>query len=187
MKKTKYAFIDIETTGLDCYKHEIIEIAILTDSQKYHVKVSPQRLDIADSKALEINGYNSKDWDGAVRACDVALKTSNMLEGCVIVGHNPGFDMGFLGELWELYNCNPYIDKRYIDTIVLAREHLPRCRSYSLDSIRDYLGWSKIGNHSALIDCEDTERLFRLLWRCSIWKRVYFSFRHWLISWFGKK
>jgi len=186
MKNIKYAVVDIETTGLDCYKHEIIEIAIVTESERYHVKVRPERLEYADSKALEINGYNPKDWSGAIRGCDVAMKTARILEGCTIIGHNPSFDMGFLRELWDLYNCNPYIDRRYIDTVVLAREHLPFCRSYSLDSIRLYLGWSKIGSHSALVDCEDTERLFFLLWRCTWWKRQYFFFRYKLASWLGR-
>jgi len=132
----KYAIIDIETTGLDPYKHEIIEIAIITEDESYHAKVIPTNIEYASPKALEINGYNEKDWFGAVPARDVAVRASRLLDGKIIIGHNPSFDMGFLRELWDLYNCTPYIDRRYIDTVVLAREHLPSCRSYALDHIR---------------------------------------------------
>ena len=41
----------------------------------------------------------------------------------------------------------------------LARRHLPYCPQYKLDVIRHYLGWSLVGSHSALKDCEDTKTL----------------------------
>ena len=178
-----YAVVDIETTGLDPYKHEIIEIAILTETETYHVKVCPQNLQYADSKALEINGYNEKDWYGAVKPIDAAIVTSRLLDNKIIIGHNPSFDMSFLRELWDLYNCNPYIDRRCIDTVVLAREHLPYCRSYRLDHIREYLGWSTVATHSALVDVQDTKQLFDVLWRCSWYCRTWYRVRHWFVSW----
>ena len=180
-----YAIVDIETTGLNPNTHEIIEVAIITKTEQYHAKVLPNHIEFADPKALEVNGYNEKEWFGAVPASIVAQKTARLLDGKIIIGHNPAFDMSFLFELWDLYNCRPYIDRRYIDTVSLAREHLPRCRSYSLDNIRRYLGWSLLGNHSALVDASDTERLFQVLWRCSIVRRSYYRFRFWLVSFLG--
>lgn len=178
-----YAIIDVETTGLDPLRHEIIEVAIVTKTESYHVKILPENIERADKKALEINGYNPKDWFGAVTQKDAAIATSRLLNGKIIIGHNPSFDMSFIRELWDLYNCAPYVDQRYIDTIALAREHLPRCRSYKLDHIREYLGWSLVANHSAYVDAKDTEALFHLLWRCSIWRRWWFVFRAWFVSW----
>ena len=183
----KYAVIDIETTGLNPHQHEIIEIAIITETESYHAKVIPQNIQYADSKALDINGYNEKDWYGAVPPQDVAIRSAKMLDGHIIIGHNPSFDMSFLRELWDLYNCNPYVDRRYIDTVVLAREHLPSCRSYALDHIRSFLGWSMVANHTAFIDAQDTERLYKMLWRCSVWKRWYFAIRARFAAWLGQR
>ena len=182
-----YAVIDIETTGLNPHQHEIIEIAILTKEETYYAKVIPINIEYANPIALKINGYNEKDWYDAVPARDVAIRSAKMLDGKIIIGHNPSFDMSFLCELWELYECKPYVDRRYIDTIVLAREHLPKCRSYSLDNIRKYLGWSLDGNHTAIIDAQDTERLFLLLWKCNVFKRWYFVIRAWFAAWIGKR
>ena len=58
-----YAVIDVETTGLNPNTHEIIEVAIVTKSESYHAKVIPTNIEYASPKALEINGYNEKDWD----------------------------------------------------------------------------------------------------------------------------
>lgn len=180
------AYIDIETTGLNPFEHEIIEIAIITETEQYYAKIIPRNIEYANPKALEINGYNEQEWASAIPASKVAVRSARILDGCVIVGHNPSFDMGFLRELWDLYNCTPYIDRRYIDTVVLAREHLPTCRSYSLDHIRQFLGWSMVANHSALIDAQDCERLFHLLWRCSIFTRLYIRYRHRFSAWLGR-
>jgi DNA polymerase III subunit epsilon len=180
-----FAVIDIETTGLKPHQHEILEVAIITKDRQYHVRVQPQFIEFADQKALEINGYAPEEWTGAIPPNLVAKETSELLHGKTIIAHNPHFDMSFLKELWEIHNCNPYIDYRYIDTIQLAREHLPKCPSLKLDIIREYLGWSRLGAHSALIDAKDTLRLYRTLWRCSWVKRKYFELRYKMLCWVG--
>lgn len=180
-----FAVIDIETTGLKPHQHEIIEVAIITKDMQYHVKVEPQFIEFADQKALEINGYTPEEWTGAIPSSVVACKTADILHGKVIIGHNPKFDMSFLMELWEINNCTPFINHRYVDTVQLAREHLPKCPSYKLDIIREYLGWSRLGAHSALVDTKDSLRLYRTLWRCSWIKRKYFEYRYKFLCWVG--
>ncbi len=184
-KKFDIAFVDTETTGLIPHKHEIIEIAILTNEKQYHVRVKPEYIEFADKKALEINGYLPEEWLDAIPASVAAVETSQLLHGKTICGHNPSFDMSFLRELWELHNCKPYVDRRYIDTVCLAREHLPECPSYKLDVIREYLGWSRLGAHSALVDTKDTKRLFFALWRCGFLKRMYYRLRYRALVWLG--
>lgn len=180
------AFVDIETTGLEVNKHEIIEIAIITKSKHYHVKVSPNFIEFADPKALEINGYRPEEWLESIPSHVVAREIADILHNKIIVGHNPKFDMGFIREMWDTHNCTPYVSSRYIDTIQLAREHLPYCPQYRLDTIRRYLGWSLVGAHSAMVDCEDTKKLFHLLWRCSSMRRAWLRFRYRLICWLSK-
>ena len=167
MNLNNIAFIDIETTGLNPNIHEIIEICIITDKDVYHTKIAPERLDWADSKALAINGFKSKDWLQAPRFKDVASDIKAILRGCTIAGHNVRFDLDFLNEAFAHNGFDVHLGHRTLDTITLAYEHLYPLglMSLSLDSIRRFLGWPSAGNHTALKDCNDTKELFEYLIR----------------------
>ena len=168
-------FIDIETTGLISGYHEIIEIAIIGDGFEYHKKLKPSRLELADPRALAINGYTSKEWREASEPYNVAIEVAQILKGCTIVAHNPHFDMEFITELCEKYELPCLWKRRYIDTITLAYEHLKPCgiESVSLSSCRAFFGWSQIGAHTALQDARDCRRLFYKLTRASSLKRCF--------------
>ena len=68
MRTHNLAFIDIETTGLNFFKHEIIEIGcVLTTPsleviEEFELKIKPQKIENADPVALKITHYNEEDW-----------------------------------------------------------------------------------------------------------------------------
>ncbi|MCR4306655.1 MAG: exonuclease domain-containing protein, partial [Candidatus Yonathbacteria bacterium] len=83
MKERNLAFIDLETTGLELKKHEIIEIGCIVARQipressetggayleiieEFEIKVKPEHIETADPVGLEINGYREDDWKDAV-------------------------------------------------------------------------------------------------------------------------
>ena len=170
-------FVDTETTGLDCFKHEIIEIAIITELgdgriERWCTKVKPQRLLEASPKALEINGYTDEAWEDAPYMNEVIEIIQEKLRKGIIVGHNIPFDIGFIKEAYRRCGLDPNDKKkgiaRYkIDTITLAHEHLQPMGMWflGLDSIRKFLGWSRENAHTALKDAEDCRKLYWCLLR----------------------
>lgn len=60
-------FFDLETTGLDPARHEIIQIAAVAigsgweEREEFEVKMNFDKAK-ADPRALEINSYNDSDW-----------------------------------------------------------------------------------------------------------------------------
>jgi DNA polymerase III subunit epsilon len=174
MKNKTLVFIDIETTGLDPQMgHQIIEICAIKvrsdlSRERLYFKAFPNS-GVIDPVAISINGYDPQNWIGGVTQEDLAKNLGQFLDGCVPVGHNIKFDVGFIVELWAQFNINARLDRRALDTQFLAYEHLVPMglHSLSLDNIRRFLGWSLDGSHSASKDVEDTINLFYLLLRFS--------------------
>lgn len=175
--------IDLETTGLRSEYHEIIEIALITIDQegkelnRWHKKIRPLNIDRADPVALQINGYDHADWLHAPTFETVAEELYSLLEGGILLGHNVKFDLEFLNEAFFLCELPP-LHHRQIDSQTLAYEHLYPLglKSLSMDKIREFLGLSMRGSHTALKDALDVLYLWRLLSRASMLTR----FKIWL-------
>ena len=172
-------FIDVETTGLRPWEgQEIIEIAIITESpnglvERYSTKVQPVRLEFAEAKALEINGYSASGWEGAPCMEEIAGEVYKILRRGIIVGHNVSFDSQFINIELERYGYGR-ISYVKVDTMTLAHEHLSPCGLWGLGlkAIRKYMGWSCDGAHTAMVDAEDCRRLYHSLIRRSWYNGV---------------
>lgn len=98
---TLVAVIDVETTGLNPYRHHrIIEIAALSVSldgtvvREFVTLINPDR----DIGPTRIHGITSGEVLAAPRFEEIAGGLLHALEGCVaIAGHNVRFDHSFLG------------------------------------------------------------------------------------------
>jgi DNA polymerase-3 subunit epsilon len=94
-------YIDVETTGLDPERHEVIEIGWV-DGDRSGRYIVPHLGITADPEALRINKYNERGlwdrslWDEPDRIADLA----NRLEGRTLAGCNPRFDAAFLSRLF---------------------------------------------------------------------------------------
>lgn len=167
------AFIDTETSGLNPILHEVLDVAIIRQRpdgmfmDEWSSKVAPVNIAEAEEIALQVNGYKDhpERWAGAPTFADVAHEVAARLDDCILVGHNVGFDLDFLQEALRRVGSTVKLPYHKIDTVTLAWEHLvPRGLSaLSLDPIREFLGWSKDGAHSALVDARDARRLYNEL------------------------
>lgn len=157
-----FAFLDVETTGLDpCLGHRICEIAILKTRGgkalgKLQTLINPGR-DISP-QAASVNGITDDMIRGAPFFRDVAWDILNSLRDSVIVAHNAPFDLRFLfAEFTGIKLPNPEND--VIDTLSIARRHY-NFPSNSLGKIARYLGISTFGEHRAFADVRITNEIF---------------------------
>lgn len=176
------AYIDTETTGLDPRTHEVIDVAVVFDREVaerlslphltfqddyafYTSRIRPERLDVAEPKALEVNGYTPEGWADAPLAAEVVPVLQAILKDTVCCGHNVGFDTDFIQNMIRRTGSNFRMDYHKFDTVSLAYEHLVPAglEKLSLDNIREFLGWPKEGGHAALKDALDARRLRKVL------------------------
>ena len=172
-----WVVIDTETTHKDATIGEIIEISLQTDKGEIlTLKIAPERIEDALEEALKINGYTPEGWRGALAPCEAEPQITKLMRDRVIIGHNPDFDMQFLKVFYERIGA-AYIwkqfDRRYVNTQVLAYEHLVPfgIKSVSLHNICKFLGISNSGAHGARRDVERTLEVFTTLCRPSRWNR----------------
>ena len=179
MKNKALVFVDTETSGLyPEQNHEILEVCCIKvypngQEEKLYLKALLES-GCFSTVALELNGYRTRDWSGAVSQRNLAVSLAGFLKDCVLVGHNVQFDRDFIEETWCRFGIDTYLDRRQIDTQVLAFEHLVPLglQSISMDSIRGFLGWSDSGNHTAIVDCEQMKQLYEYLLRFPWYRKI---------------
>ena len=110
MKNHTLAFIDLEMTGLDPLKHEIIEIGIVLAKQEedahgkhtltllseHNIQLKPEHIENADPKALEVNKFYARDWSMAVSQKEGLSQARAIIDGSVLVAQNVAGDWAFL-------------------------------------------------------------------------------------------
>ncbi len=176
MKNKKLAFIDIETTGFNVEKHEILEIGGLIVEQKngepvriieeFEMKIRPEHIEDADAEALAINGYNEMEWMFALDKESAMKLFAEKVKDAVMVAHNVAFDYSFLAKAFADTGVENPMFYAKLDTISFAyakfhhREDAPRM---SLAALCDYFGVENARAHTALADARATYEVYKKL------------------------
>ena len=162
MFKKPFVVLDLETTGLDTKKDDIIEVAMIRYENGKEVKryddlikvdyLLPKIITIITGitdKELQENGQDQEK---------VFNEIEDVLKGAYLIGHNIQFDVDFLKAKGVKLNV-----LGIIDTIPLAQILFPQALSFSLESLADDLGIPHIEKHRAMGDAEATLGLFKHL------------------------
>ena len=180
MKERAMAFIDLETTGLDPEKHEIIEIGLVLAEQsvtpdgkislkvvdEFEVKVKPEHIENADPVGLKICHYSEEEWVSAVPLKEALKILSDKAAGAIMVGHNVAFDFAFLENSFSRAGIENKMHYHKLDTISIAFAKLYGHRDVeklSLRALCEYLGVENKKSHSALSDIRATFEVFKKL------------------------
>jgi DNA polymerase III epsilon subunit-like protein len=115
--------IDTETSGLDPQKCEILEIGAVNynTGETFEVKVHPLHIKDAEPRALEVNGYNEKDWEEAFLLPNALKLLSQFIGGeAYMAAFNVSFDRAFLEKAYK--DCNlPYpFHYHHLDVMSIA-------------------------------------------------------------------
>lgn len=157
-----FAFLDVETTGLDPVSGDkICEIAVIKtiDGQvadEFVTIVNPGRN--IPERAISIHGITQVMVNRAPLFRDIAKDLLDFLNDTVIVAHNAKFDLEFLSS--ELKNLNQSLpENEVIDTLGIARRYYS-FPSNSLGEIARYIGLPIDEEHRALADVTTTKDIF---------------------------
>ena len=152
---------DVETTGTDPKMADLLEIATvrvkggkITD--RWSTLVKPTQPILGN----QMHGLTDKDVAKAPSAADAARKALDWIGDSLLVGHNVGFDLGFLEEALE--DGTRFEAGRYLDTLTIAREGYPDLQNYKLDTLAAFFGVDLTQSHRAAPDAEATANL--LIW-----------------------
>lgn len=162
-KLDDYTVLDIETTSLDTFSGEIVEISA--------IKVRDRKEVDSFSKLIKTKneiGYFTTRLTGITNEMvekqgselvDVLQEFKNFLDNDIIVGHNVNFDINFIYDNMK-ENLNEYLLNDFIDTLRISRKVLPNLRHHKLDDLIRYFNLTRRNEHRALNDCILTNQVY---------------------------
>lgn len=156
-----YVVFDLETTGLDANKDEIIEIGAC--------KVINGRIDQTFSTFVKPSKHIPREITELTSITDEMVKDAPSINyvlpdfykfcyGSKMVGHNVSFDMGFIVVAGKKLSYN--FDNTTIDTIEMARKQLPGLKNYKLGTVVERLNIVLDNAHRAINDATATAKVF---------------------------
>ncbi len=157
-----FVVVDVETTGRDPKLADLLEIGAVRVQggqivDRWSTFVDPGRTIVGN----QMHGLSDADVKGAPTARDAAHRFLEFAGDATLVGHNVGFDLGFLEE--AIGAGFRFEQGRYLDTLILTREAHPDLESYKLADLARFFGLSHETSHRALSDAEATAALLGVL------------------------
>lgn len=156
-----YVVFDVETTGLEPLKEEIIEIGAC--------KVVNGRIDETFSTFIKPSKHIPKEITELTGITDDMVKDAPTInyvmpdfykfcDGAVLVAHNIAFDISFIHNMSKKLSYN--FNHKNIDTLLMARTKLPGLKNYKLGTIVERLGVKLDNAHRAINDATATAKVF---------------------------
>jgi len=171
-RKRNLVFVDIETTGLEVERHEIIEIGAIVVSGKnlkalseYCKKIIPEHIETADKEALRLNGYSEEKWKDAILLKDALIKLNRLAKNGMFTGWNITFDWTFLEKAFTRFKIKPLFDYHLIDAMSIAYAKLYDKKLLKRLGLRHVVKFYKMKGirHRAMEDSQATYQIFKRL------------------------
>ncbi len=150
----RLAFLDIETTGLNAPRDEVIEVGVLLVEgtrtvAEHQWLVRPTRPLSALIQVL--TGLDDQQLSAGEALETVEAQLAQVIDGAVIVAHNAAFEQSFLPRVLE--------GRCVIDSCELAHMLVPQVGRFGLDVLANWAGLSPRRAHRSLSDCQLTHQV----------------------------
>ncbi len=160
-----YIVFDIETTGLDSFYDEIIEIgAIKVENNKIVSKFSSlvKPKNMINEYISELTGITNEMVKNAPTIEEILPSFMNYIGNDILIGHNVNFDINFIYD--NLYRRKfDVLTNDFIDTMRISRKLLPELPHHRLIDLANYFEIDVENNHRSLKDCEITLNVYEKL------------------------
>jgi len=173
---TTKIILDFETSGLNPYHDDIIEIAmkVVDSDEKFTTLLKPKSNECISEQITCLTGITNKmlsrkglDWHDAYKSMNEWLHSVRGPSGKIaIIAHNgETFDFIFLRRIFkELLEIDvhpfPHENIIFIDTLLLARRILKGRTSYRHGTLCSHYDIKTDGSHRAMNDVIALEQLF---------------------------
>jgi DNA polymerase III epsilon subunit-like protein len=182
--RVKILYLDTETTGLDKFKHEIVQLAGIIEIdgevvEEFDFYMRPEFP--VDSASLKAHGYTLDQMDkwpsrdgvchGFMALLSHYLDPSNPIDRFIAAGHNVRFDLDFLyafancSNLWLNTVLAGSIDAISLASILFTFEELIPIKSkrlsFSLPALCEALQIPFVERHNAVDDVRATRQAIR--------------------------
>lgn len=162
-KVPSFVAIDLETTGLDFEKDEIIEVALVrfeegkpTENMDFLVKPTSAVL----RPFIEtLTGIYKADLENADDFASIAGKVCEFIGDLPIVAHNAAFDSKFLKQTFAKVGIS-FDDHVVWDSLTISRIAFQNVPNHRLDTLVQELNIERSRAHRALPDADACGRLF---------------------------
>ena len=166
LKEDSYIVLDLDTTGLSCSVHEIIEIAALSivhDTVEAELSILVQCQTLLLDNISKLTGITDEMLQQQGIPLYQALSQLIAFVGNrSIVCHNAAFDFGFLHAACQRVGLSMFHNP-CIDTLTLARRKIFDVVDYKLNTIASYFSLDTSNHHRALADCYLTYGIYKKL------------------------
>ena len=169
LSEFNYVIFDLETTGLDPKKEQIIEIAGQKINAKgetiglFHKFISLYKVDTVSEFITNLTQIDDalllKEGEDVK---EVMAQFKDFIDDSILVAQNSNFDMGFLVDYYLVQN-NQVFARLCFDTINLAKHLVPNASSYKLSELVKIFGvaYDADAHHRADYDVQITTEVFK--------------------------
>ena len=157
--------VDTETTGINPYEHELIEIGATLFSlkaieKKFQTLIKIQKKQ--DPQAQQIHKITNEEIEKKGVPVKEALEGFvDFIQDYPLIFHNAPFDLSFLVLAFSEQKIE-LPKNTYYDNLFISRTHFPDRKSHSLHYLRKLLDIDTGEAHRALVDAEATAHVFMI-------------------------